>query len=412
LIRKLLIAVLVVLITGTALALEPVDLNKYATQVPDIYKTSEGKVKTWHVVKEAYGEWEQLVVTTSGTYHIVFHEVHDTWKTHPGPQYREIHVPTYGGTHTIHLDLRDTMDLLEIVNPKDRIALLFKNSFRWTEDTINDGHSRWFFHVDCLKPFIAMKSYWVMKPKSRENYFRESITYKRIVIDLSKDKFVDKQNSIINYEKIKAKDILRSLDPTPDHLIRTLTADNDKNGILDAYQAKEAEPKIYNADGSIWLGPKFLRKHRKQTNDDSNDDLIRDNMQNFSSYTFSGNSNFIDINGDNLCDNYSKGIYNPDKKQAMYTDLTHDLRNDPFQSYHAVRKTISRGYVDINKDGINDQFQKMLLSSHGAVSIYFIDENNDTISDYFQTMESYLSFGLTNFVDVDGDGLCDNYLRK
>jgi hypothetical protein len=38
-----------------------------------------------------------------------------------------------------------------------------------------------------------------------------------------------------------------------------------------------------------------------------------------------------------------------------------------------------------------------------------MDENGDSICDCFQTRDAYDRMGMKNFVDVDGDGICDNY---
>jgi hypothetical protein len=65
-------------------------------------------------------------------------------------------------------------------------------------------------------------------------------------------------------------------------------------------------------------------------------------------------------------------------------------------------------FVDENGDGICDLAQDS--EAFQALGIGpFVDENEDGIHDAFQTRAAYRALGMNNFVDVDGDGICDNY---
>lgn len=143
---------------------------------------------------------------------------------------------------------------------------------------------------------------------------------------------------------------------------------------------------------------------------DENQDTIHDPYQTWEMYQALGLKNFVDVDGDGICDNYVKGIAHRENGKVRYEDLDIDISKDPF--INPVRfSEISNGipFVDEDGDGIADVVQdSAVFESLNAGD--FIDENGDTIHDPFQTWEMYRELGLKNFVDQDGDGVCDNYL--
>lgn len=85
-------------------------------------------------------------------------------------------------------------------------------------------------------------------------------------------------------------------------------------------------------------------------------------------YNFGRGRNYVDVNNDNLCDNYNSAVcatYNPDGKN----------------------------YVDTNGDGVCD--------NHITCVKNYVDVDGDGICD------NYIACG-KNYVDLNGDGVCDN----
>jgi len=394
--KLFLIFILIFCTINTSFGLEISNLNNYAEQVPDVYKTSKGNIGRFHYVQEAYGNWEQLIQTEIGIFHITFIEVHNTW-TKPFIPVIELKVKKeLDNYYHLKVNLVDFMPVIIAITQTNRVALNFENSFEWRPNTKNEGHYKWFFSVDCTKPFIPMKLYPIMKPRIKEKYFRKTITYNNVVVDLSNDAFIN--------NKIAIKFMSNTSVTT-----NFINSDKNNDNILDIFQIVGTKP--LNLNG--WKGPKFLRKYQKQKNTDVNNDTIRDNFQKLNWYSIMHNSNFIDINNDNVCDNYSFSIYNKNKKQAIYSSITFDLSKDPFQNKQINAKIGTYlSYIDRNADGINDIYQHRILNSSEGVSIPFIDNNNDSIADWWQTMEGYMRLKLNNFIDIDGDGLCDNYLQR
>lgn len=143
---------------------------------------------------------------------------------------------------------------------------------------------------------------------------------------------------------------------------------------------------------------------------DKNQDTIHDPFQTWEMYQAMGLKNFVDVDGDGICDNYVEGIAHRENGKLRYEDLDIDISADPFIN-PARFAEISNGipFVDENEDGIADIVQNSaMFESLNAGD--FIDENGDTIHDPFQTWEMYQNLGLKNFVDQDGDGVCDNYV--
>ncbi len=85
---------------------------------------------------------------------------------------------------------------------------------------------------------------------------------------------------------------------------------------------------------------------------------------------FKNNVNYVDTNGDGVCDNYG---------------------------------TMENGanYVDANSDGVCDNYGTM------GNGVNYVDANGDGICDNYGTMRNGV-----NYVDANGDGICDNYGNK
>ncbi len=91
-----------------------------------------------------------------------------------------------------------------------------------------------------------------------------------------------------------------------------------------------------------------------------------------------------------------------------YPAFSVDTSQDPFVNRDTFRQvTGGMNFVDENGDGICDIVQDTPL--YHSFGVAFVDENGDGICDIFQTREIYQALHLNNFVDVDGDGICDNY---
>lgn len=86
-------------------------------------------------------------------------------------------------------------------------------------------------------------------------------------------------------------------------------------------------------------------------------------------------------------------------------DISEDVFVNP-QRYGQI--TGGMNFIDENGDGICDIAQDS-EEFNGLGIGPFVDENEDGIHDDFQTRGAYQALGMNNFVDVDGDGICDNY---
>ncbi len=113
-------------------------------------------------------------------------------------------------------------------------------------------------------------------------------------------------------------------------------------------------------------------------------------------------------NQNQLSNTYNKN-FRGSNGQQNYNAFSVDTSQDVFvNQQHFKEVTGGMNFVDENGDGICDiaqntpQFQSLGVGN-------FVDENEDGICDMFQTHEAYNNLGMNNFVDVDGDGLCDNY---
>ncbi|NPA94096.1 MAG: hypothetical protein GXO58_01565 [Thermodesulfobacteria bacterium] len=85
-----------------------------------------------------------------------------------------------------------------------------------------------------------------------------------------------------------------------------------------------------------------------------------------------------------------------------------DISQDPFVNPRAYMRLTGMQFVDENGDGICDMVQDSEMFRSLGVGPC-VDENEDSICDCFQTRDAYQRLGMHNFVDVDGDGICDNY---
>ena len=85
-----------------------------------------------------------------------------------------------------------------------------------------------------------------------------------------------------------------------------------------------------------------------------------------------------------------------------------DTSNDIFVNPRVFQNATGLNFIDENGDGICDIAQDSELFSDLKVG-KFEDKNSDGIHDEFQTHEFYQHSKMDNYVDVDGDGICDNY---
>lgn len=92
-----------------------------------------------------------------------------------------------------------------------------------------------------------------------------------------------------------------------------------------------------------------------------------------------------------------------------YPPFDVDISNDLFVNPQRYMKFTGGGqFIDENGDGICDIAQDTEMFRNLGIGPC-VDENEDSICDCFQTRDAYKRMGMKNFVDVDGDGLCDNY---
>lgn len=144
---------------------------------------------------------------------------------------------------------------------------------------------------------------------------------------------------------------------------------------------------------------------------DENGDGICDLFQTRDMYNFMNLNNFIDEDGDGICDNYQNAENVGGNYYAHYNSFGVDLSGDIFQN-RTNFMAASGGqfnFVDEDGDGICDIFQNSDYFSSTFPDVEFVDENGDGIFDGFQTAGFYKAFGMKNFIDTNNDGICDNY---
>jgi len=396
--KQLWIVVLVLIWASAAIAQQPVNLSDYARFAKPHQVHPNGRVQDGQYIHGIIGAWDQIIETDVGTFKIIFNNVEDPWRVKQSPGWIETTFTTQG-LYVLQVDLLEDMPMQEVTTPAGKVTFNFDNKFKWLKKTETEGHWTMYAHIGrCEKPIEDFRMYTVIKPPIKNTYFRRYARYNFIIKNLRQDIFLDKVTALAEWKKERDKDYVLSLKPMPDYEIAAVQADKDNNGILDRFQFDKN-----NYEGLIiHQGPKYFQ--------DSDGDSITDTYQRFYFYARKGMTNFLDINGDGLCDNYSPGVYNKDKQIAFYQNVSVDLRKDMFQNRDTA--VAWRGvYYDVNRDGINDIFQQDIITPGTKTRIPFVDRNNDTIHDLWQGMQGYQALGMTNFVDNDGDGLCDNYLR-
>lgn len=144
---------------------------------------------------------------------------------------------------------------------------------------------------------------------------------------------------------------------------------------------------------------------------DENNDGICDLFQTRDMYNYMNLNNFIDEDGDGICDNYQNAEYVGGNYYARYNSFNVDLSEDIFQN-RTNFMAASGGqfnFVDEDGDDICDIFQNSDYFKTTSPDIEFVDENGDGIFDGFQTADFYKAFGMRNFIDTNKDGIWDNY---
>lgn len=336
-----------------------------------------------------YGAWVQTLNTEGGKIEIHFNEVKDTWRK-PPELWTELSFSNTQPIYKINVDLVDVMQVIELKLPGARykIALEFIN--------VNDPytHSRGYARIVCNRPLEIMKIYFIAKPAFKEHYYKETFRFpKNFIVDLRNDIFLNSGQSFEKFKERRKADYIRSLKPIPKAIEKRMGKDENNDCIIDDYQ---------------------MISHREVQ--DKNRDEINDAYQTMTFYTHEKMITFFDIDGDGLCDNYSKQIFNCSTKSADYSNMEIDLRNDIFQSKNKS-DSVKLSYIDKNMDGINDVFQDSKHSAEAFVKGYpikvtsFKDVNGDTINDIFQTTHIYHVYNMKTFIDLDGDGLSDTYRK-
>ena len=338
-----------------------------------------------------YGPWVQTLNTEGGKIEIHFNDVKDTWRQYVEP-FTELSFPSVMPVYPIYVDLTDKMQVIELKLPSARykIALIFVD--------VNKPytHTRGYMRIVCGRPVDIMKVYFIAKPAFKEYYYKETFRFpKNFIVDLRNDIFLNSGQSLEKFKERRKTDYIRSLKPLPKSIEQRMGKDENNDCIIDDYQ--------------------MTILHREQQ--DKNRDEINDAYQTMTFYTHEKMTTFFDIDGDGLCDNYAKKIFNCSTKTADYSDMEIDLRNDIFQSKNKS-DSVKLIYIDENSDGINDVFQDSKYSAEAFTMGYplkvtsFKDVNGDTINDIFQTTHIYHVYNMKTFIDLDGDGLSDTYKKK
>lgn len=162
----------------------------------------------------------------------------------------------------------------------------------------------------------------------------------------------------------------------------------------------------------------FYRQQLGLQWNDRNNDGINDLFQTRAAYRNLQMNNFVDVDGDGLCDNYEfnpwednvtdnfRGGYGP----QHYQEFEVDVESEIFVNPSAFEERTGLNWVDENEDGICDYAQNTSHFDELGIGPW-ADSNNDTIADVVQTRQMYWAFGMSDsFVDVTGNGLCDNYM--
>ena len=335
-----------------------------------------------------YGAWVQTLNTEAGKIEIHFNDVRNTWVKPPAP-FTELSFSTVQSIYPIHVDLVDEIPLIELKIPDAR----YKIAIFFTDVNKPYTHTRGYARLVCNRPLEIMKVYFVAKPEFKEHYYKETFQFpKNFIVDLQNDVFIDSRQSFERFKERRKADYIRSLKPIPKSIEKRMGKNGNNDCVIDDYQ--------------------ITILHTEEQ--DKNRDGINDAYQTMNFYTHEKMTTFFDIDGDGLCDNYVKPIFNCSTKTADYSDMKIDLRKDIFQN-KAKSDSVHLSYIDENMDGINDVFQNSKASTEAFVRGYpvtvspFKDVNGDTINDVFQTAHIYHVYDMRTFIDVDGDGLSDTY---
>jgi len=341
-------------------------------------------------VKPRYGNRVQKINTEVGKLEIRFRDVRDTWRTYP-KVYTEMEFKNKQDVYTIDVDLTDDIPLIELKTPdsKYKIAIFFVDITKPFTRSI--GYAR----LICIDPIEIIKVYHVAIPEFKEYYYKEQFQFPaNFVVDLSNDPFLNRNQSLERFEQRRKYDAIRSLKPIPEAVKRRMSNNSDGDCIIDDYQKNIRYVEIK----------------------DINNDTINDLYQTSRFYEGEKLFNFVDINGDSLCDNYMPGIFDCKRSVADYSNMIVDLRKDIFQC-KSTANDVGIDYIDQNLDGINDVFQntkiavKLFYQGYPFKVDKFTDVNGDTINDAFQTLKVYNTYHMTTFIDMDGDGLSDTYAK-
>lgn len=340
--------------------------------------------------KPRYGKRVQTMNTEVGKLEIRFRDVRDTWRNHP-KVFTEMEFKNKQDIYTIDVDLTDDIPVLELKTPGSRykIAIVFNDINKPYTRSI--GYSR----VVCKVPAEIIKIYHVAIPEFKEYYYKEQFQFPaNFVVDLRNDPFINRQQSLERFEERRKYDAIRSLKPISEAVKRRMSNNNDGDCIIDDYQKNIRYVEIK----------------------DINNDTINDLYQSSRFYEGEKLFNFVDINGDGLCDNYMPGVFDCKQSTADYSNVVLDLRKDIFQC-KSTANDAGIDYIDQNLDGINDVFQNTKIAVRLFYQGYpfkvdkFTDVNGDTINDAFQTLKVYNIYRMTTFIDMDGDGLSDTYRK-
>lgn len=393
--------------------------------------------KGWHAKDE--GQMVQHLKTTKIDLKIVFIRVKDPSRN---PKFREI---IKNGQRVLYIDLvygRYIYHAKTGPNINNYVRIEFTDDIEYRDSQFNSYGWAWFpcaspkEYRRALKILISQNqkvkkglkfgsyapafiTYQILKPDVLSRFpLPVYKIYRNIKIDLSNDIYL-KIHKILK-PKLQTIGINRMFLTDAQKAGKDeYWEDNDGDGLLDRYQAICNTLAIRHTKYSC----RGLR--------DINHDKILDRYQTIKFYKQNNLHNFMDIDGDGVCDNYIPAVFKKDLKEAVYPEIMIDMSKDFFIDRDAFVKEFTGRplvkidypetgfepvdrwiyFVDEDNDGICDVFQNTLLFREYYNNIVFIDQNNDTICDVFQTRDYYFKHNLTNFIDIDGDGLCDNYQK-
>ncbi len=152
---------------------------------------------------------------------------------------------------------------------------------------------------------------------------------------------------------------------------------------------------------------------------DSNHDGISDHFQTRQAYRWMEMNNYVDVDGDGLCDNYEDRPWDSNATDNFrrrlgpqyYPEAEVNTAREIFVNQELFEERTGRQWIDENGDGISDHAQDTVYFEELGIGPW-ADSNNDTIADVIQTRPMYWALGMgSNFIDVNGDGLCDNYVE-